>query len=290
MKNIIEYFYKIDINQIKYKNNKYYIFSNNNYYIFEKCKSKVDMLALKETQKYENFHKIIYNFRGELITNFENNNYILFQITTKKENKLVDFNDIKSIFSLRVFSNVSPYKWDILWSKKIDNFENYITKKNKMFKFREYYDYFIGLGENAIQYYQFAKNYTLEYGITYSRIKKNFELYDLYDPLNVTISSPVKGIAEYIKEAFFNDSPIDIINIESLNLNYQESVLLISRLLFPTYFFYIFHNGKEENKEYIEKIINYSLLYEKYLKKIFKTIKKKYSYIPSITWLQTNQP
>ena len=115
MKNIIEYFYKIDINQIKYKNNKYYIFSNNNYYIFEKCKSKVDMLALKETQKYENFHKIICNFRGELITNFENNNYILFQITTKKENKLVDFNDIKSIFSLRVFSNVYKYKYDILW-------------------------------------------------------------------------------------------------------------------------------------------------------------------------------
>ena len=288
MKNIIEYFYRIEVEKIKYTNERYYILSDNETYILEECKTKIEIKTLEETQKYSNFHRIITNIQGGIITNYENINYILLK-PILKENRNINLYDIETIAYLNIKNNILSTNWDKLWARKIDHFERYIMNKDIIFEFREYYDYFIGLAENAILYYQLAKKENISYGFTYNRVKNNFTLYDLYNPLNITIDPIIKGIAEYIKEEFFIGNAIDIEEIEVLNLNYDESILLISRLLFPTQFFDIYRNGKEENKEKISKIINLAPQYEKYIKTILKAIKKKYKYIPQIKWLTSNQ-
>lgn len=288
MKNIIEYFYKIEIEQIRYINEKYYILSDNNNYIFEECKNRIEIKVLEETQRYNKFHRIVTNIQGGIITTYENVNYILLKVVLK-ENRKITLQDIEEISSLNVMNSLVQPEWNILWSRKIDNFEKYIMNKDITFDFREYYDYFIGLGENAIVYYQYSKKSNVRNGLTYNRVKDNFTLWDLYDPINLTISFVVKGMAEYIKREFFNNNPVDVEEIEDLELNYDESIALISRLLFPTYFFDIYRNGKEESKEKIKKIINLSPSYERYLKTIFKSIKKRYKSIPQIKWLASNQ-
>lgn len=285
MKNVIEYFYKIKVDTIKYADNKYYIKSNNDNYLLQEFNRKIDFKILKESQLYEKFHKVMFNFYGGIVTNYENNNYILLKVNIEEKNRIINFNDIINIAELNVITTFTELKWDILWSNKIDNFESYIMNKDLNFDFREYYDYFIGLGEIAIIYYQYAKNYPVKYGFTYNRIRKNFTLYDLYNPLNVVISSPVKGIAEYIKEMFFDENMLEIEIIKNLNLNYYETILFICRLIFPTYFFDIFHHGEKINIDRIKKIITLIPKYEKYLKVIFEVIKKRYSFIPLIEWL-----
>ena len=103
--------------------------------------------------------------------------------------------------------------------------------------------------------------------------------------MNIVISSPIKGIAEYIKENFFIGKPLEIETIGNLNLNYDESILLISRLIFPTYFFDLFNSQSQINSALIEKIITLIPKYENYLSEIIDIIKKEYNDIPLINWI-----
>ncbi len=288
MKNIIEYFYRIEIDEIRFSSQKYYILSDNNKYVFEELRNSLDMKLLEEISHYDMFHKIITNIHGGIVTNYENINYVLLKINMR-ENRQILLDDIKKVSDLPIFQNFIQVDWNTLWSKKIDNFEKYIMNKDILLDFREYYDYFIGLGENAIVYYKYANKENLKIGFTYNRIGDDYTLLDLYNPLSISISPIVKGIAEYIKESFFNNNPIDVGTIEHLNLNYDDTIALFSRLLFPTYFFDIYKNPERENRKKIEKIIELSTSYEIYLKTIFMAMKKRYKQIPQIRWLVSSQ-
>lgn len=284
MKNVIEYFYKIKIDTIRYSCDKYYISSDNSNYLFQRIDKYFNFKVLQISQFYIFFHKIVFNFKGNLVTSYENSNFILFKINLEK-NRVINFNDIINIMNLNLNLGFFELNWDILWENKIDRFENYIINKDLKFYLRDYYDYFIGLGEIAITYYRHAKKYPVKYGFTYNRINKKFTLYDLYNPLNIVISSPIKGIAEYIKENFFIGKPLEIETIGNLNLNYDESILLISRLIFPTYFFDLFNSQSQINSVLIEKIITLIPKYENYLSEIIDIIKKEYNDIPLINWI-----
>lgn len=277
----------MEFDEIRYSLGKYYLTSNNTGYIFEELKDNIDIKIIEETQQYDIFHNIIINIYGGIVTNYENNNYVLLEIKDRDFRK-IELNDIEKIASLPVINNLPYTDWSILWSRKIDNFEKFIMNKEVVFDFREYYDYFIGLGENAIVYYQYAKSKNLKLGFTYNRIDNNYSLVDLHNPLKITISPVVKGLAEYVKYSFFNDNPIDIEKVENLKLSYDDSIAFFSRLLFPTYFFDAYKSGKEDTAR-IKKIIELSSSYENYLKIIFRALKKRYSNIPQIKWLLINQ-
>lgn len=284
MKNIIEYFYKINIEKIINKDNLYIIISNNIKYIFKELVLSDNINYLKETQRYNIFHKIILNFYGEMFTNYNDKKYILMRINVK-ENRKIFIEDIEFISKMVNFNNVYLREIDKLWKNKIDNFESYIVNKCSNFTMREYYDYFIGLGENAICYYNYVNKNKINYGFTYKRIYKEDTLYELYDPTNIIIAPVVRGFAEYIKMSFFSGDIVSVDDVLKINFNYDDAVLFISRLLFPTYFFDLYRNDGCEDVSEIKNIIIKSCAYEKYIGSIIEGLKKRQINLPQIRWI-----
>lgn len=278
MKNVIEYFYNIEINNTTIIDNKLYFEHKNEKYIFEEIdKSKINIILL--TQNYNNFHKIIRNKFNEITSKYIDKDYMLLKIIVK-ENKKIFFEELIDIlFTNRVGAEYIEEDND-KWNKKINQMCNYISNKDNLL-YREYYDYYIGLSDNA---YNYSKNINYKnclYGLTYKRIEEDYTLYDIYDPCNIIIGPIIKGISTYLKSCFFKNKEI---NIEKLieKINYDDSILLISNILFPTYFYDVFKYKKQEE---LEKYISNSSSYEKYILNIINEIKKKYQNISSIPWL-----
>lgn len=285
MKNIIEYFYRITIKKIVYKDDFYIIITDDSKYIFKDIDSN-NIYFLKEIQKYyyNIFHRIILNFYNEVVTDYNGKKYILMKINVI-ENRNVNIQDIIYVSQLLNFNNGYLRDNDKLWKYKIDKFESYIVSKESDLPMREYYDYFIGLGENAIFYYGYANKNKITYGFTYKRIYKEDTLYDLYDPTNIIVGPIVRGIAEYIKMSFFYGDVVSIDDILKINFNYDDAILFISRLLFPTYFFDLYKKDGCENKEKMKNIIFKSCSYEKYVHSIIEGLKKRQINLPQISWI-----
>ncbi|MBO5376558.1 MAG: hypothetical protein J6A52_06905 [Bacilli bacterium] len=285
MKNIIEYFYRIAIKKIVYKDDFYIIITDDSKYIFKDIDSN-NIYFLKEIQKYyyNIFHRIILNFYNEVVTDYNGKKYILMKINVI-ENRNVNIQDIIYVSQLLNFNNGYLRDIDKLWKYKIDKFESYIVSKESDLPMREYYDYFIGLGENAIFYYGYVNKNKITYGFTYKRIYKEDTLYDLYDPTNIIVGPIVRGIAEYIKMSFFYGDVVSIDDILKINFNYDDAILFISRLLFPTYFFDLYKKDGCENIEKMKNIIFKSCSYEKYVYSIIEGLKKRQINLPQISWI-----
>lgn len=276
MKNVIEYFYNIAVNSTTIIDSKLYFEYKNEKYIFEEIdKNKMDIILV--TQNYKNFHRIIKNKFNEIISKYIDKNYILFKVMIK-ENKKICFEELINIlFTNRVeYIEQDNEKWD----KKMKQMSEYISNKDNLL-YREYYDYYIGLSDNAYNYSKNINYANCLFGLTYRRIEEEYTLYDIYDPCNVIMGPIIKGISTYLKSCFFKENKI---NIERFidKMNYDDSLLLISNLLFPTYFYDVF---KKEKQEELENYISKASCYEKYISNIIDKIKKKYQNIPLIPWI-----
>lgn len=269
MRNAIKYYYDLDVDELKYKNQEYY-FDN---YILKELKKNIDINLYNFFISNNIYiHRIIYNVQGNYITIIDNKKFILL----KKERSL-EIN-MHEIIKFLIDINVEEKKnWAILWEHKVDYYEkNIIRLKNK--ECLTVFPYYIGLSELAIRVCKEAG----EYG-TYSVCHDRLTCSDLfYSPDNIIIDYKVRDIAEYIKNEFFNNS-LDFNNIiESLNklfLNKADYYLLYARLLFPTYFYDCIENNENINF-YIDKINQY----EKLLNHIYFYLQTKVN-MPKIDWL-----
>lgn len=286
MKNKIEYYYNIAIDKIRMINENYYFSYNNKNYIFCIAPKNVDMLEVYTLNKKiliinPEIHEIILNKENKILTEINSNNYILLKINVSV-NKKIDITEIiKFNYRIPGYYNIS---WKDLWIKKVDNFEEYLAYiEDKGMIFREYYDYFIGLSEIAIQYLNVIENeIKIIPIISHRRIEPNTTTLDFYNPLNMIIDDVSRDIAEYLKVSFFSGKKIE--NFEFLNYLSRESlILLISRLLFPTYFYDIFEQNEKDKINLLGKIIDKIPDYEKFLKKIIEEIKKR-TEVPTIGW------
>ena len=284
MKNVIEYYYNINVDKIIFSFEKYTVISNNIQYILVCIQKNIDLKTILETQKHPFFHKIITNKFGSIITRYDGNDYV-FMRKTGHDNRKINFTDVLDVYYYDAFlSSLKDSR--ALWIRKIDTFESYKVKSDYMYKYREYFDYYIGMGENAISYSELCDKNKLKYSFTYNRFYQINDTDDLYNPFNITIDSNVKGLAEYIKYSFFYKEEVDISYIPYDSFTYDDSVMFISRLLFPTYFFDLCYEYQFEKCD--EKIKNLLLKthdYQKYIFQIILEIKRRYNNIPLIKWL-----
>lgn len=163
--------------------------------------------------------------------------------------------------------------WKAKWEEKMDYYEYQMSELGlKYKKLRESFSYYSGLCECAIGLLNYIDNNVYMY-TTHMRGK--------------VIDNITRDIAEYIKhEFFYNDSNVPI---ENLSLDNDEYILLMARLLYPSYYFDVYDSiiqGKANEIE-VEKIIKKSNSFESLLKKNYNFIKQKSS-IPDITWLYSN--
>ena len=163
--------------------------------------------------------------------------------------------------------------WKELWEEKLDYYEYQMSELGlKYKKLRESFSYYSGLCECAIGLLNYTSNEVAMYA-TYKRGK--------------VMDSVTRDIAEYIKyEFFYNNNEVQV---GELYLTDDEYLLLMARLLYPSYYFDAYDNIMSGNiaENEIDNIIKKSDSFESLLKKLYKFIKQR-SNIPNIDWLYSN--
>lgn len=295
MNNFIEYFYGIKVDKIVYEKNSYSFIYNRYFYklyVFDNS-SNTDFLINVNKKMLGNtlVSEIIKNRNGEVLSIYNNIGYILMRIYVNV-NKGISLKEVVSL-SNSLYKDKLMINWGNLWERKMDYLENLINENGKKYPLIvDSFNYFVGLAENAISYYNtilIDKNY--KFGISHRKIKIDDTIEELYNPLNIIFDYKVRDVAEYMKISFFNGNK-NALNefIWYLNNNYlsiMEAKLLIARLLYPSFYFDMYEDIMIDEKE--EKIITNILIkideYEIYLAKLIEMISSKYG-VDDILWLK----
>ena len=292
MKNLINYYYNLEIQNFKKSSNKFLFKLNNKNYEFVAFSGNMNELIsnyniVKSSNKY--CHTIVPNKDNSPITFYKGTQYILIEKNLNIE-KYVDSKEIL-FYEIIVEKNLKN-NWKKLWGEKIDYYEYQMSQLSIKYPLiKESLNYYIGLTETAITLlnyvnYSMVKNY-----ICHKRINFKEKLDEFLNPINFIIDSRVRDLAEFIKINYmFNCINYnDIIKmIELFNLSDQEAILLLSRLLYPSYYFDLYDKiiKDEIDENSIEIYTKKSTSYEVLLKKIYKTLKKIHV-IPNIEWLNS---
>jgi len=296
MKNLLEYYYNIFPDKIYENNNTYYFFLDDiKYYfvIFNRNIGELNSLVELTNKLYFKgikVHTFIQTKDGKFYIEHEKVNYVLLRVNTN-ENEEIDIYDIIRFNNIGIVNSVLP--WNKRWENTVDSFEKEVIELNNDYPLlTSYFNYYVGLAENAISYISNIK-YDDKLYLSHKRINFPLTYGSIYNPLTFIFDYKVRDISEYIKEMFFyskfsEDEIFELIDLNNYSLN--DIKLLYGRLLFPTYYFDLFEgvlNHEREEKE-IDKIINLSKSYELFLKELYFNLKLKYNIEP-IDWIVNNK-
>lgn len=284
MKNILEFFYQIVLND-EINQQGYFFYNNNLFELKEYKRSQEEIKGLVILNNYMlinniKINRIILNINNEPLSFYNNKYYVLLKIDYRNVYNNC-YNSYRSP-NIKELDSLKRNNWSLLWSVKVDYIEYQVS--HLIHKYPILYktvNYYIGLSENAIMAFNML-NVHEELYVSHRRLN------DVFDPTELVIDYKVRDISEYIKNTFFykEDSYDEIINyIRTLRLEKMDYMLLYIRLLFPSYYFDMYYeilNGRLE--EDILLITSKALLYEKMLKDIYN-IFKSYVNIINISWL-----
>ncbi len=296
MNNAILFFYGINVSNVKKINSNYYFnYLNSNYGVYSYNRDLTDSIFLYNLN-LELLNRGVFGYEIVLT----NNNSVLFSLEDKWyilmkfpsiNNRFVTFEDIIN-FNYEVDS--SKYKkldksnWGVLWSNKIDFIEyQFFNMKEKYPLISDNIDYYIGLWENAISYYNDNVFDNKKRFICHKRVSVNMDLYEFLNPLNFIVDYKERDISSYIKSYVINKNfSYSFIDKFLSNINREGLILIISRILFPSYFFDIYEKiivDKYDEKELLNVIDR-----DKNITGLIKYIFNRYSYfnIPYINWIK----
>lgn len=299
MKNLILYYYNLDIYDVKFANNSYFFRTDNKQYMLYFCDRDIneidDLYYLNNyiARKCKFYHKMIVNKENNLIIEYNQKMYILLELSHIVTDKasIYDLNSDIVIPNKTLFKTINRSNWANFWKSKIDFLEyKFFHEKNINKEMKIIYNYCIGLGETAINYfYDIVDNYnlnTINLCVNHRRIKKNINLIELYNPLELVIDYRSRDISEFLKKMLLeNDYDIDFIDTYLINANLTELEynLLFCRMLFPNIYLDFCLND-------IFKTINYSKIlqeiedYQLFLREVYFVIRKR-AKLFNVTWI-----
>jgi len=304
MKNIINYYYGLNLDSeiTTNDNSNFYFKSKNNLY----CFSKLNLHEVKRiTELYNSysinskFHGILLNKKGNLFSVNMNDYYILMRI--KVGNNIFSYTQLinyyKELWTMGLVFNLSKINWPVLWRIKIDYLEYYVQENQSINShIKCLCNYFIGVSENAIMLINTAmQNYKDDFyyekvTFCHERIKKDYTLYDLYNPKNILVDHYSRDISEYLKTLIFCENYNDVLEniIDKINFTKVGYILLLARTMFPTFFYDMLNNIDEssfDDRDLI-KIYDYINKYESLISRMYLSISKKV-WLPKINWFIT---
>lgn len=296
MEKYLNYYYniKVDKTNIQSINQNYKICGNNYNYMLICYEGDIKYL---EDILYFNSqliqlgvpcNQIVLTNNNELFMLLDKKRYVLLKYK-KEYDREITLNDILKFNYFYIEKNrFDCSNWKKLWEAKMDYFEyqmNQFGYKHPLL--RESFGYYSGYVELALELLNDIKIDNLR--LSHRRIKKNYILYNLYDPFNLIIDSRVRDFAELFKDEMFDE---DILNklsklILDLNLNNKECKLLFVRLLYPTFYFDRYEKIMENNleDEVIKPILKKTNQYELTIKKVYNYLKQIVD-MPLIEWLE----
>lgn len=299
MKNIIEFYYNIRIDEIHNKDDYYFFVLNKNHYIFKPFFDDIDKILdiyklNRLLSERTNIDNIILNRYGNPITKVNNSFYVLILSNNRNNFTLADISNMANVSDInnQPLDKLERNNWEILWANKIDYFEMQVHENAKKYPLiRESFDYFIGLSENAISYLVNTKREVSPTIYDMKVISHNSLNNSLYDPSNIILDHKARDVAEYIKMSFFNNN----LNIfkeleEYFHYNYYSIYgirVLFARILYPSFYFDLYDgiiSGKNDEKQ-LNMIIDKINDYEIYLYNVYLFLKRFYD-IPMVDWLK----
>lgn len=280
MENILNYYYQLNIIDIK-KKDYYYLLTTDEYeqYIFNEI---IDSNELKVNLDYLNNTNVLYDLliltkEGNITINYNDKEYALFKVRNNENLNILSFSNLITTGKL---------KWGTLWSNRVDYYLEQIAEVVEQKEIKYAMDYYISLAEIAISYFntlsEIYNENTVTFTLSHHIVTSPIDKYMFYNPSNMCFDLSVRDIAEYIKESFFNDilTNYEILSlIDKINLNESLANYLLVRLIYPSYIFKlydIFIETKELNKKFYE-YMKKSREYETLLSTIYNKLKLKYS-------------
>lgn len=302
MKESIEYYYNLTIDELFIEKDVYHFKLENRDFYFNyfsrDVKDLEDIIKCNIELKNHgiNTHIILKNINNDYLTKIEDQNYILIEVINKGEIiSISDIIDYNRKFILIDSSNLYRNNWSYLWQTKIDYIESQLKEIKTNIIIENSIDYYIGLAENAIYYVNIIeKKYPISNldKIVLSRKRIYFPNYKLnyLNPLSFIFDLEVRDVAEYIKSYFFagENAMVELETfLKSTHLTTYSYNMLFARLLYPSYYFDIYEKivNTNEKSEKILKVISLNEEYEKFLKKAYELI-SKYAPLENIEWLK----
>lgn len=282
MKDIINYYYDIKIDRLEVKNKCSIIESKGRTLIVKKVINR-ENLEIIINNLNNNFYKIILNKDNNYYFDYNNETYIIFEVYEANKEK-------KSNLDIIILPSENETDYEKIWQNNIDYYMSYISSTGVEHKeLLNDFNYYIGMAENAITIFNMSKRMrgTARQSISHYRIHyPNYYLF-YYDPTELIIDYISRDIAEYIKSKFYIEGisiqeTLDL--IQKYQLNEKEICILISRLMYPNFYFDFIKEDSTENKKNTKKIIKKREEYEKFLKNILNQIKTTNLSI-NINWL-----
>jgi hypothetical protein len=302
MKNAINFFYNMNIDNLIRNNDDYYFRYKNKKFVFHKIDDMtIDYSAIYRLNqvllgKHYPFFRIVLNKNEQIITTIQFDKYILM-VDNDINDKIYDFYDllqtnVKIEKPTKEFNSLIRTNWNVLWIEKIDYLEKFVNHNiNKYYDIQKYINYFIGMAENSISYLNYILNtekFDMSSSLVVSHKRVNINSFkDLYNPLNLVIDHFSRDIAEYLKSAFFHKETDVYDFVDEINLSREDVFCIIARLMFPSHFFDLFERlvlDKMTEKD-ILRLIDTTHEYEIYLLNIINKFKKRYN-ILEINWLK----
>lgn len=307
MKNTINYYYNLNPNKINHIFDYYYFYIDNELYYFSIYTRDVkDALAVYKFNqelvlKDVLVNEIINNRMGSVVTIVNQVPYILTKVNINI-NKPIRLSEISYLSSVIISypKELMRSNWGNLWINKIDYLEYYHEQNYQKYPIlSSSFNYFVGLGENAISYLnQTISKLSPEKSdigvLSHDVILLDDTIYGLYNPDNIIIDHKARDLAEYIKFSFFKDnySIFDELD-EYFKYHYFSFFgvqLVIARVLWPSFYFEVYDGvlRNQLNESVVLKITSRMSEYEKYLSDIFKYFRKYYP-IEEVAWLNWNK-
>lgn len=210
----------------------------------------------------------------------------------------ISINDL--LFMHRQYSSTNNVNYSSLsaikeiWINKVDMIENKILPSLKIDNFlfekiNSLIIYSLGLGENAIEYIQdiildFDEKIE-EVTLSHKRFNK-FDSYELLNPFNLIVDSPMRDIADLYNIDIINQNNLDQV-LNSYNLSTKSASLLFSRILFPSFLFDLLEEQYvtrgDIRKELLDYYNNLEVKIDK-IKYIHKYLVDRYGIRP-LNWL-----
>lgn len=300
MKNTIAYYYHFMPETIHSKGNSYSFHDNHYQYIFVKCQvDERQLLNIYELSEYLNnsrfyTHYVIKNKDNQLVTLVQNEPYVLLRVNNGLTSQ-IKFSDLLHFsglpFTKGGFSFLKRDYWDKLWANKIDYFEYQINQLGRSYPLIiASFSYFVGLVENGISMYHdfYLSNQSLV--VSHRRIKSDYTLEELYNPLNYILDYRVRDVAEFFKDEFIKGVDVfpEIVNYVLQNsLSSYEMIMFFIRMFYPSFYFDLYEEIVEQQKKEDEllKIIEKIPEYEQLLKKLYFYF-RQYTKMPEISWIK----